>query len=205
DRIAIAMRNLPEFPVAFFASVIIGAIATPLNAWWTGPELEYALVDSGAKVAIVDAERLNRIMTHLPTCTALERIYACLGAALPSGPRFGALEGIIGEPADWHRLPAGEMPSIALAPEYDATLCYTSGTTGKPKGAIGTHRNSVCTTLSAGFGAARSLLRRGEPLPDPATRPQRSTLLSVPYFHTTGCQAVLCPTLYGGGKLVTMR
>src|SRR5690606_33721576 len=61
DRVAIAMRNLPEFPVAFFATVILGGIATPLNAWWTGPELEYALVDCGAKVAIVDAERLDRI------------------------------------------------------------------------------------------------------------------------------------------------
>ncbi len=205
DRVAIAMRNVPEFPVAFFASVTIGAIATPLNAWWTGPELEYALVDSGARIAIVDAERLERIMPHLPACNALERIYACRGESAPPGARFGILEDIIGRPPEWHRLPAGEMPVVAIEPEDDATIFYTSGTTGKPKGAIGTHRNSVCTTLSAGYGAARALLRRGEPLPDPATRPQKSTLLSVPYFHTTGCQAVLCPALYGGGKLVTMR
>jgi len=205
DRVAIAMRNLPEFPVAFFASVIIGAIATPLNAWWTGPELEYALVDSGAKVAIVDAERLDRIMPHMKACPALERIYACRADAVPGGSRFSTLEDLLGRPPDWHRLPAGAVPDVELAPEDDATIFYTSGTTGKPKGAVGSHRNSICTTLSAGYGAARSLLRRGEPLPDPTTRPQRSTLLSVPYFHTTGCQAVLCPTLYGGGKLVTMR
>ncbi len=205
DRVAIAMRNLPEFPVAFFASAIIGAIATPLNAWWTGPELEYALIDSGAKVAIVDPERLERIMPQLPACTALERIYACRGGVPSSDHRFAALEDLIGNPSEWHRLPAGEMPAIALEPDDDATIFYTSGTTGKPKGAVGTHRNSVCTTLSAGYGTARSLLRRGEPLPDPATRPQRSTLLSVPYFHTTGCQAVLCAALYNGGKLVTMR
>ncbi len=205
DRVAIAMRNLPEFPVAFFASVILGAIATPLNAWWTGPELEYALVDSGAKVAIVDAERLDRLLPHLAACGALERIYTCRADTPPTGHRCAALEGVIGAPADWHRLPPGELPSVAIEPDDDATIFYTSGTTGRPKGAVGTHRNSVCTTLSAGFGAARALLRRGEPLPDPATRAQRAVLLSVPYFHTTGCQAILCPALYAGSKLVTMR
>lgn len=205
DRVALAMRNVPEFPVAFFASVVLGAIATPLNAWWTGPELEYALVDSGAKVAIVDAERFDRILPHLPACPALERLYACRGDPPPMDERCTTLEGVIGRPSDWHRLPPGELPSVALEPDDDATIFYTSGTTGKPKGAVGTHRNSVCTTLSAGYGAARALLRRGEPLPDPASRPQRAVLLSVPYFHTTGCQAILCPALYAGSKLVTMR
>ncbi|MFA7503290.1 MAG: class I adenylate-forming enzyme family protein [Burkholderiaceae bacterium] len=205
DRVAIAMRNLPEFPVAFFASVIVGAIATPLNAWWTGPELEYALVDCGARFAVVDAERLERILPHLPACTELERVHVCRGEAPPADPRCAVLEELIGRPPEWHRLPAGTVPDVPLEPEDDATIFYTSGTTGKPKGAVGTHRNSVCTTLSAGYSAARALLRRGEPLPDPATRPQRSTLLSIPYFHTTGCQAVLCATLYNGGKLVTMR
>ena len=205
DRVAIAMRNVPEFPVAFFASVIIGAIATPLHAWWTGPELEYALVDSGAKVAIVDAERLERILPRLPACTAIERIYVCRGDAASTEPLARVLEDVIGQPSEWHRLPAGKMPDVPLEPDDDATIFYTSGTTGKPKGAVGTHRNSVCTTLSAGYGVARALLRRGEPLPDPATRPQRSNLLSIPYFHTTGCQAVLCAALYGGNKLVTMR
>src|SRR5690606_8984033 len=116
DRVAIAMRNLPEFPVAFVASALLGAIATPLNAWWTGPELEYALIDSGAKVAIVDPERLERIMPQLPACTALERIYACRGGVPSSDHRFAALEDLIGNPPEWHRLPAGEMPAIALEP-----------------------------------------------------------------------------------------
>src|SRR5690606_19775109 len=205
DRVAIAMRNLPEFPVAFFATVILGGIATPLNAWWTGPELEYALVDCGAKVAIVDAERLDRILPHLPACAALERTYTCRTNAPPSGDRLASLERIIGTPPDWHRLPPGELPCVGIEPDDDATLFYTSGTTGRPKGAVGTHRNSICTILSAGYGTARALLRRGEPLPDPSTRPQRAVLLSVPYFHTTGSQAILCLALYAGSKLVTMR
>src|SRR5262249_44860409 len=64
DRVAVIMRNLPEYPVAFFAGAICGAIVTPLNAWWTGAELEYGLSNSGAKVAIVDVERYERIAPH---------------------------------------------------------------------------------------------------------------------------------------------
>ena len=72
DRVAIIMRNLPEWPVAFYAAVLVGAIVTPLNAWWTGPELEYGLVDSGTKVAFVDAERLERLREHLANCPDLQ-------------------------------------------------------------------------------------------------------------------------------------
>jgi hypothetical protein len=72
DRVAIAMRNLPEWPVAFFATILLGAVATPLNAWWTGPELEYGLRDCGASVAIVDSERFERLSEHLHACPDLK-------------------------------------------------------------------------------------------------------------------------------------
>ena len=77
DRVAIIMRNLPEWPVAFFAGVLVVAVVTPLNAWWTGPELEYGLADSGAKIAIVDDERLGRVAEYLDTLGSLEKVYAC--------------------------------------------------------------------------------------------------------------------------------
>ena len=78
DRVAVIMRNLPEWPVAFYAAAVIGAIVTPLNAWWTGPELEYGLVDSGAKVAIVDTERLSGCAS---TCTTARTSSASTSAA----------------------------------------------------------------------------------------------------------------------------
>jgi long-chain acyl-CoA synthetase len=65
DRVAIVMRNLPEWPVIFHAVQALGAIATPLNAWWTGPELEYGLVDSGAKIAVLDSGSFARLAEHL--------------------------------------------------------------------------------------------------------------------------------------------
>ncbi|HEV2562260.1 MAG TPA: class I adenylate-forming enzyme family protein [Rhizomicrobium sp.] len=207
DRVAIIMRNLPEWPVAFYAATIIGAIVTPLNAWWTGPELEYGLVDSGAKIAFADAERLERISEHLVNCPALERVYVSrYQDELPS-PIVARLEDVLGAVNDWIKLPELPIPEVPLSPEDDATILYTSGTTGTPKGALGTHRNMNSNIFASGSAAARNFLRRGEPVPvpDPLNDPQRCALLSVPFFHATGCFAVLNPTLITGGKLVLMR
>jgi long-chain acyl-CoA synthetase len=207
DRVAIIMRNLPEWPVAFYGATVIGAIVTPLNAWWTGPELEYGLVDSGTKVAIVDAERLERIAEHLVNCPALERIYVSRYADELPNPIVHRLEDVLGQVNDWIKLPDRAMPDVPLATDDDATILYTSGTTGKPKGALGTHRNMNSNIFASGSAAARNFLRRGEEVPvvDPLTAPQRSVLLSVPFFHATGCFAVLNPTLIAGGKIVLMR
>ena len=210
DRVAIVMRNLPEWPVAFFAAALCGAIVTPLNAWWTGGELEYGLVDAGAKLLVVDAERLARLTEHLPTATALARIYVTRATDEYSepvaNPLISRLESVIGMPGTWATLPPGDLPGIALDPEDDATIFYTSGTTGKPKGALGTHRNIVSNIMASAFSAARTYVRRGEtpPAPDPAA-PQKGTLLSVPFFHATGCHAVMSPSLFAGAKLVMMR
>ncbi|MBC7506019.1 MAG: acyl--CoA ligase, partial [Sandarakinorhabdus sp.] len=207
DRVAIVMRNLPEWPVAFFAATLVGAIVTPLNAWWTGGELEYGLSDSGTKVLICDNERLARIAPHLPDLTSIERIYVTRGTEEPQGdPREVDLESIIGHPNEWGSIADRALPDVALAPEDDATIFYTSGTTGKPKGALGTHRNIVSNIMASGFAATRAYLRRGEapPVPD-AQAAQKATLLSVPFFHATGCHAVLSPSLFAGAKLVLMR
>ncbi|MGH9096066.1 MAG: AMP-binding protein, partial [Acidimicrobiales bacterium] len=65
DRVAIAMRNLPEWVEAFWAAIAVGAVVVPINAWWTGPELAYGLADSGSSVVFVDEEREARIRPHL--------------------------------------------------------------------------------------------------------------------------------------------
>ncbi len=92
DRVAIAMRNLPEWPAAFFGCLLVGGIATLLNAWWTGPELQYGLNDSGAKVAIVDRERLERLFEHLPNCPALERVFVSRHSEDIAHPQVAKLE-----------------------------------------------------------------------------------------------------------------
>ncbi len=206
DRVAIIMRNLPEWPVAFYGAAIAGAIVTPLNAWWTGPELEYGLTDSGAKIAIVDTERLERINEHLKNCPDLTRVYVARENEEVADPEVIKLESVLGAVNDWDRLPVLPLPDVPLDPDDDATIFYTSGTTGKPKGALGTHRNMLSNIMASGISAARTYLRRGEmpPQPDP-NAPQKGTLLSVPFFHVTGCHAVMSPSLFAGAKLALMR
>jgi long-chain acyl-CoA synthetase len=205
DRVAIIMRNLPEWPVALFAGALCGAIVTPLNAWWTGQELEYGLTDSGSKIAIVDAERYERLREHISNCPDLHRVYVSRELDEVADPRIVKLESVLGVVNDWIRLPDRPLPDVLLEPEDDATIFYTSGTTGKPKGAIGTHRNITSNVLTTTAVTARTFLRRGETPPDPATLPPRFTLLSVPLFHVTGCSSSMIPAVNAGGKMVMMR
>jgi long-chain acyl-CoA synthetase len=207
DRVAVIMRNLPEWVAAFYAAASLGAVVTPLNAWWTGPELEYGLTDSGTKVAVVDAERYERLAEHLANCPELTRVYVSRQTAEEiAHPLVTKLEDVIGAPNDWGALPDVGLPPVEIAPDDDATIFYTSGTTGKPKGALATQRAVNTAVMTGAAAAARNFLRRGEapPQPDP-NAPQRSSLLSVPFFHVTGCMAVLNPSTFGGAKLVMMR
>jgi long-chain acyl-CoA synthetase len=206
DRIAIVMRNLPEWPAIFFGAEIIGAVVTPLNAWWTALELEYGLADSGAKIAFVDAERMQRICEHLANCPDLKRIYVSRHAGDLPSPIVTRLEDVLGRVNDWMKLPDAPLPDVSVSPDDDATILYTSGTTGKPKGALGTHRNMLCNIMASASASARNFLRRGEAPPAASPDdPQRSCLLSVPFFHATGCFAVMNPSIAAGAKIVLMR
>ncbi len=201
DRVALAMRNLPEWPVAFFAIVSIGAVAVPLNAWWTGPELAYGLADSGAKLLIADAERLDRIAPHLGDLPALETmlISRTLGD-LPD--RASKLEEVIGTPHAYAALEPAELPAAVIAPEDAATIFYTSGTTGNPKGALGSHRNMTTNIMTSAYAGVRSSLRRGEapPAPEPAVM-----LTVIPLFHVTACSAGMTGIMFGGSTMVFMH
>jgi long-chain acyl-CoA synthetase len=219
DRVAIAMRNLPEWVMAFWAITVTGAIVVPLNAWWSGEELRYGLEDSGSKVAFVDTQRADTIRPFLGGLNGLAaRIVA---DEHRSRPERAPLE--VRQPADgsapvaeWpFALALGDVegdatpPDIALDMEDDATIFYTSGTTGRPKGAVGTHRN-ICTNLmSLFFINSRAQLRfgrsPGESPGDASSKVQSAILLSVPLFHATGCHSVMVGNMGAGGKIVMMH
>ncbi len=205
DRVAVIMRNFPQWPVSFFSALSIGAIATPMNSWWTGDEIEYGLKNAGVKVAIVDPQIYERIRVHLGNLPDLEAVIIARETEEErNDPRVHNFEDFIGEPDDWATLEDVGLPDIKIAPDDDATLMYTSGTTGKPKAALATHRAIVSNFLNSMTCQARMFLRRGEEVPEPDPGEQRATLLAIPFFHATGAFAVLIPTLLRGDKIVSM-
>lgn len=202
DRVVIAMRNYPEWIISWWAVTVIGAVAVPLNSWGTGEELEYGATDSESVAAILDQERYDRLHPHLPR-TPLKFVILARGEENLTG--VDAFEKVVEHPSCYGELPDAPLPEVDIEPEDYAFIFYTSGTTGKPKGALGTHRNVLTNLMSSFFTRARAFVRRGEEPPgvDP-NAPQRAGLLSVPLFHATGCFSVLVPSFALGGKLVLM-
>ena len=209
DRVAIAARNLPQWAMAFWGGVITGAVVVPINAWWTTEELAYGLDDSGATVVFVDEERLERIRPQFDELSSLKTVVvisdergrrASLGDAHPR-VRIVDFDDFLGDVA-----PDAAAPDVEIDPDDDATMFYTSGTTGHPKGAVGSHRNLVTNLMGVFFSGQRAQMRFGGGNVDEngASIPN-AILLSVPLFHATGCLAVLICNVAAGGKLVMMH
>ena len=190
DRVAIAMRNYPEWVVSFAAITSIGAISVSMNSWWTEDEMEFALEDSGTKVYICDQQRYE------------------VGAKFCAKHNIGVLavraDATIPATVDrWEDkvVPGTPHPGGDVQPDDDATILYTSGTTGRPKGAVSTHR-AVLSSIMAFSARNHVLTAYGRPAPggDIPT----SFILIVPLFHVTGCVPVMLGALISGAKLVVM-
>ncbi|RPF70772.1 class I adenylate-forming enzyme family protein [Aurantiacibacter spongiae] len=200
DRVALAMRNLPEWPVAFFAITSLGAICVPLNAWWSADELAFALSDSGSKALVCDHERWERIAEVRDGLAALETCIVSRAEEESEGTE--RLEDILGKSNAWIDLNDHDLPEADIAPDDEATIFYTSGTTGAPKGSLGTHRNICTNVLSSTYNLAFAPLRRGEEPPEPT---QKTILLVIPLFHVTACSAAMVGYFVSGHTMVFMH
>lgn len=194
DRVAIAMRNYPEWIAAFVAITSVGAVVVPMNAWWVTDELVFAIEDSGSKVVIADAERLGRMRDALDGAIDAQIVVARADGELPDGVLD--LDASLTEDA--------VMPNVEIGPDEDMTILYTSGTTGRPKGAVSTHRAVLSALLSFAARAAVGAIREPE---DPSTveeggAPQTAFMLCVPLFHVTGLVPVMLGSFVSGAKLV---
>ena len=217
DRVAIIMRNLPEWVMAFWGATLAGAIVVPLNAWWSGEELRYGLADSGSKVAFVDTQRAESVRPFLGGLDTLKALIVADEHRTPAETPLAVYEPTGGAALvpEWpFPLALGDVdeaaspPDLTLDPEDDATIFYTSGTTGRPKGAVGTHRNMCTNLMSLFFLNTRGGMRFGSsPFEETekAERSQPAFLLSVPLFHATGCHSVMVSNIAAGGKLVMMH
>jgi long-chain acyl-CoA synthetase len=193
DRVGIAMRNLPEWIISFAAILSVGAISVSLNAWWTEDEIDYAVNDSGLSLLIADTERISR--AHGP----------CARAGIPIlGVRLDEIQPLAPHVRDWQDVVVrGEaMPQVEFSPDADATILYTSGTTGFPKGAVSTHRAIVNAIMAFASNAALQSARRGADDAGGGRAP--CFILIVPLFHVTGCIPVMLSCFTWHFKLVMM-
>jgi acyl-CoA synthetase (AMP-forming)/AMP-acid ligase II len=198
DRVAIAMRNYPEWMLAYWAITSMGAVVVGMNAWWVPQEMHYALTDSEPKLLICDSERLQ-----------------CFEQIREDFPDMGVLGVRLGQPAPpgvyaWQDVihSGGALPETSIDPDNDACIFYTSGTTGKPKGAQLTHRGCLANIMNLAFintvqplAVARS---KGEEPAAADPEKQMCALVATPLFHVTANNCVAQMSTMVGGKLVHM-
>ncbi|QEE23407.1 acyl--CoA ligase [Rhodanobacter glycinis] len=196
DRIAIAMRNRPEWAVAFAAIALVGAVPVPLNSFGLRDELFAALHDVAPRLLFCDAERHERIANDL----AALGIVDVLAASVP-GPDSTSL--------DFAALIAPGGPSArtpALAPEDPALILFTSGASSQAKAVLSCQR-AICQAMHnidyIGAISAMTSPKALEKLMQSGLAP--TTLTAVPLFHVSGLHAQLLASLRGGRRLVFMR
>jgi steroid-24-oyl-CoA synthetase len=175
DRVAILGANSPEWIVAFWATVSLGAVAVCMNGWWAGEEIRYALSDSEPKLLVADTKRLDRIDHDAGTVPVVEM-----------ETDFGEL---------WNHDPDAKLPTVPIDEDDPALILYTSGTTGRPKGAINSHRNVVALVGVSSYNLSRR--------PKPAAPPPRAKVfMSSPLFHVSGLHNAAIALLVQGATIV---
>ncbi|MDE0977302.1 MAG: class I adenylate-forming enzyme family protein [Arenicellales bacterium] len=197
DRVAISMRNYPEWLMIYWACVSTGVAVVGMNAWWVEDEMAYGLADSSPKVLFCDEERLNRFLNIRDKFAGLATVSVRLEESRSDTIDFAEVLKI-----------GGELPDISVDPDQDACIFYTSGTTGYPKGAQLTHRGCIHNIMNMSFGGQLALLtsckmNNLEP-PDPKDAQPMIALVTTPLFHVAANNCLAHPATRGGGKLVLM-
>ncbi len=203
DRVAIAMRNYPEWVFSYWAIVSLGAAVVGMNAWWTSEEMEYGLGDSRPKVLIADPERVERvlpILDGLREAASLHLMSVRYDGDLPEDAT--RWEDVVDPTTAPEALPDAEID-----PDDDACIFYTSGTTGYPKGAQLTHRGSVHNLLHIAFmaavaAAAQAKAGEAPPVPADGPPPQNVFMAPTPLFHVTANNCLMHPATLTGSRLV---
>ena len=193
DRVAVAMRNFPEWVLSFAAIISVGAVNVSMNSWWTEDEMDFALEDSGATVLICDQQRFD---IGAASCVKKNIKVLVVRAEKPLPAGVDKWEEV---------LPLGDKhPGADISPDDDATILYTSGTTGRPKGAVSTHRAIISSIMA--FSARNTIFQMsGTKLKDvDGPEVPTSFILIVPLFHVTGCVPVMLSCFVAGLKLAIM-
>jgi long-chain acyl-CoA synthetase len=196
DRVAIAMRNYPEYCLAFMAITAIGAVAVPLNSWWQGKELAYGVRDCEPALVLADEPRMQRMLPHIEDLK-IPMLITRADKPLPEQSR---------PLADFlfkEKLP--EFPLVDVGPDDDAYIMYTSGSTGTPKGVVSTHRAIINTVMSWQMPIVGMIMTYPDNIQQLRPQYRPSVLLSVPLFHVTGLVGGFLSSFFIRQKVVIMH
>lgn len=179
DRVAILAANCPEWVIAFWATVSLGAICVGLNGWWAEDEIRYAVGHSKPKLLIADRKRAARITGDLEVPMVIVEDH---------------FDGLLESYAD------AALPTQPIDESDPAVILYTSGTTGRSKGVVHTHGNMTNMLMVAFFHGARLMMAN----PKQAELPQlpNTVLVTSPLFHVSGLHCAAMTGLAGGAKTV---
>ncbi|MDX1384515.1 MAG: class I adenylate-forming enzyme family protein [Thermoanaerobaculia bacterium] len=184
DRVAILAANRPEWVITWWAAVVLGAIPVALNGWWVADEILYALGDCEPAVLVGDRRRLERVAGESLPCPVIE---------IESD--FPALEA---------HDPSASLPTDPIDEDHPACILYTSGTTGRPKGAVNTHRNVIALNRLQVWHGLR-LFKLAVERPDATPRAATCTLVTSPLFHLSGLYTGAVALLANGVKCVFLE
>jgi acyl-CoA synthetase (AMP-forming)/AMP-acid ligase II len=194
ERVALAMRNYPEWMAIFLAVTRIGAVIVPVNSWGKPDDIAYTVEDSGARLVFCDQQRYNGIADIFRD----KGIDAIIARPASDADPIGLAPFV----ADFH----GKAPTpVEINPDDTAMIMYTSGTSGKPKGAVSSHR-AICQALyNMECAAIAAAMTNGELIGAMLERGfEPTSLLAVPLFHVSGCHAQFLANLRGGRRIVMM-
>lgn len=200
DRVAVLAANCPQWAQTFWATVSLGAICVGLNGWWTADEVAYGLEHSGAKVLVVDAPRLQRVAPILAALAEPVTVY--LIGAEAAGVEVRGVEVL--DFADLLGSPTDTQPNVEIDEGDPAVIFYTSGTTGRPKGAISTHRSMIANLQNSAYLATVGRLLSSAKGRGDQSGSQPTSLLTSPLFHVAGCHSALVVGMTAGMRIVMM-
>ena len=195
DRVAVCARNSPEWCIAYMAITAMGAIAVPMNSWWKGPELKFGLTDSDSKLIFLDPARLNLVKPFIEDLDV--QVVMIKPEEDSSYGEFYQLARAV------QPLSNEELAQIQVLPEDKASIMYTSGSTGMPKGVLSTHRNIINALYTWKFVKEITEILRPELVDENPEYPP-ALLANVPLFHVTGSHAQFLASFIYLRKFVMM-
>ncbi|KAI9020596.1 hypothetical protein DFJ74DRAFT_673686 [Hyaloraphidium curvatum] len=206
DRIAVAMRNWPEYLIILWTCFANGYVLVPVNAHLVPAEMAFVVGDCGAAAVFADPGNAEKILQERRSLGDLKHIIYTRSAGRPPLPGTVTYEEVVGSERGKH---GDKLPEVSLTWEDNASLMYSSGTTGKPKGVLHGHKSWCMSPVNGQALGLRTFMRAGMinelPPADAPAPPTGTFLVAAPFFHINGTGLAYGQTLAGAHAVIMYK